>query len=261
MNAAPPEQVERLNSLMEENPMLSCFEQATGTVLSAQDGTIHKDFRLFLTADSRRPNTHRLSDALRNRVISIQVAEPTQLQELEEIARAELSGVCAGSELATITAKFHVQMRDMMQNSNTTSVSQPTLRSLLHALRDATAGSQENAVQSVVRSLFRTYAGAADPAQRSAACKVAAELLESQARGKVGGFSVLPPRATELHAWQSDAAEVGRSMAHLEQAVLTAAWDFIMGVASGDFDLKTASSMASQVSSNGREPPINDIHP
>lgn len=69
LNSAPPEVVERLNSLMEDEPRLHLYEHADGETLSYDGGTIHKDFRLVATANFGRPGAHKLSSALLNRVI------------------------------------------------------------------------------------------------------------------------------------------------------------------------------------------------
>lgn len=71
VNSAPPELLERLNSLMEDEPTLHVYEHAEGEVLSYSDGSIHPDFRLIATADMRRPGAYRLSSATLNRVICL----------------------------------------------------------------------------------------------------------------------------------------------------------------------------------------------
>lgn len=68
VNSAPPEVVERLNSLLEDNPTLNLYEHSAGELLTRDSG-IHKDFRLFATSNSSRVNSNKLSKAFLNRVI------------------------------------------------------------------------------------------------------------------------------------------------------------------------------------------------
>src|SRR4051794_15383638 len=50
INSAPPEVIERLNSLAEEQPVLNLYEHSQGQRLSRDDNSIHAKFRLFATA-------------------------------------------------------------------------------------------------------------------------------------------------------------------------------------------------------------------
>jgi midasin len=78
-NSAPPETLERLNSLFEKDRVLNVFESGEGVVY--RDGAcaddsepgvapVHEDFRIFATANPRRVNTHSLSAAFLNRMVS-----------------------------------------------------------------------------------------------------------------------------------------------------------------------------------------------
>lgn len=53
INSAPPEVVERLNSLFEEEPVLNLYEYSKGKELTLGDG-IHQNFRVFATANMHR---------------------------------------------------------------------------------------------------------------------------------------------------------------------------------------------------------------
>ena len=70
VNSAPPEVIERLNSLLEDNPMLNLIEDSEGRVLTQEDG-IHAEFRFFATANVYRKNSNKLSSAFLNRMIRI----------------------------------------------------------------------------------------------------------------------------------------------------------------------------------------------
>jgi midasin len=70
INSAPPEVLERLNSLTEDNPMLSLYENSNGQLLTQNNG-IHSNFRLFTMANLNRIYSNKLSSAFLNRVIRI----------------------------------------------------------------------------------------------------------------------------------------------------------------------------------------------
>eukprot|EP00966_Prymnesium_polylepis_P212389 4919967-Prymnesium_polylepis.1 len=61
VNSAPPEVIERLNSLFEEDRTLTLLEAGKGPI------HIHKDFRIFATANMKRVNSNKLSSAFLNR--------------------------------------------------------------------------------------------------------------------------------------------------------------------------------------------------
>ncbi|KAL3933399.1 MAG: hypothetical protein SGPRY_000294, partial [Prymnesium sp.] len=65
VNSAPPEVIERLNSLFETPPTLSLLEAGQS------DLAIHPNFRIFTTANMKRAGSHKLSAAFLNRVIRI----------------------------------------------------------------------------------------------------------------------------------------------------------------------------------------------
>ena len=85
-NSAPPETLERLNSLLEEERFLSVFESGDGVVYKDGVSTddlipgvvaIHSEFRIFVTANTRRVLSNRLSAAFLNRMVSA-VHAPTR---------------------------------------------------------------------------------------------------------------------------------------------------------------------------------------
>jgi midasin (ATPase involved in ribosome maturation) len=65
VNSAPPEVIERLNSLFEEQPTLTLLEGGKGHI------DIDPGFRIFTTANMQRANSNHLSAAFLNRVIRI----------------------------------------------------------------------------------------------------------------------------------------------------------------------------------------------
>ncbi|GIQ80035.1 hypothetical protein KIPB_000761 [Kipferlia bialata] len=86
IHAAPNDVVERLNSLAEENPTLTVYEQGTGHRFSmdAEDPKyrISPNFRLFLTADNSRSfHSGSVSGALLSRCVVVST-EPTIMEGL-----------------------------------------------------------------------------------------------------------------------------------------------------------------------------------
>ncbi|CAF1367770.1 unnamed protein product, partial [Rotaria sordida] len=71
VNSAPSEVLERLNSLTEDQPMISLYENSKGQKLTIENGGIHPNFRLFTTANLNRIYSNKLSPAFLNRVIHI----------------------------------------------------------------------------------------------------------------------------------------------------------------------------------------------
>ena len=71
INSAPQEVVERLNSLIEEEPMLNLYEASEAANLTLENGGIHEEFRLFATSNTQRINSNKISTAFLNRVIRI----------------------------------------------------------------------------------------------------------------------------------------------------------------------------------------------
>jgi hypothetical protein len=88
--AAPQEVIERINSLLEEQPTLHLTEVANGDELTADNGGIHSEFKVFATANMRRVHTNKLSTALLNRVLRVWLP-PLDAELLEAIAAVDAS--------------------------------------------------------------------------------------------------------------------------------------------------------------------------
>ena len=118
---APPEIIERLNSLLEEKPTLNIYEHHDGDELSLANGKIHTNFRLFATANSQRVSSYKLSAAFLNRIIRIWLpqiddnlcASQARQHDVYEIAN-EMIKIAAPhhSTLALMLVKFHAELKD-----------------------------------------------------------------------------------------------------------------------------------------------------
>eukprot|EP00397_Hematodinium_sp_SG-2012_P000002 GEMP01000002.1.p1 GENE.GEMP01000002.1~~GEMP01000002.1.p1 ORF type:complete len:4987 (+),score=1049.94 GEMP01000002.1:46-15006(+) len=106
LNMAPPEVMERLNSLMEEEPSLTLYEGTDTEELRVNAG-IHPDFRIFATANPQRISTQKLSSAFRNRMLVVRV---NPLESELAIAKSLVADVQGGDELAWVAAQFHDQV-------------------------------------------------------------------------------------------------------------------------------------------------------
>ena len=71
INSAPQEVIERLNSLIEETPMLNLYEGSESAILTLENKGINEEFRLFATSNMQRISSNKLSSAFLNRVIRI----------------------------------------------------------------------------------------------------------------------------------------------------------------------------------------------
>ncbi|CAF4262361.1 unnamed protein product, partial [Rotaria sp. Silwood2] len=117
INSAPPDVLERLNSLTEEKPMLSLYEKSDGNVLSKGAG-IHEDFRLFSTANLNRIYSNRLSSAFLNRVIRIwlpvidEIHKDNNLEsDLYELLSNQLMTVPGGKQFAQLLVTVHNKVK------------------------------------------------------------------------------------------------------------------------------------------------------
>ena len=71
INRAHGEVVERLNSLLEADSMITLTEKGSGEVLTRVNQTIHPEFQLFATGTSSKSDGYELSSAFKNRVCRI----------------------------------------------------------------------------------------------------------------------------------------------------------------------------------------------
>ncbi|CAF4794749.1 unnamed protein product, partial [Rotaria sp. Silwood1] len=121
VNSAPPEVLERLNSLTEDNPMLSLYEKSSGEILNQKHG-IHPNFRLFTTANLNRVHSNKLSSAFLNRVIkiwlpsmdadiNINTIDSIKSNDLYELLGVQLADVPAGKQLTELLLLTHSKVK------------------------------------------------------------------------------------------------------------------------------------------------------
>ncbi|CAF3786308.1 unnamed protein product [Rotaria socialis] len=142
VNSAPSEGLERLNSLTEDNPVLSLYEFADGQILTKKDnpiissyknsngqiltekiGIIHENFRLFATANLNRIYSNKLSSAFLNRVIRIWLPpidecdekDPTK-SDLYELVSTQLMSIPAGKQLAHLLLLIHIHVKQYVKD-------------------------------------------------------------------------------------------------------------------------------------------------
>ena len=123
VNSAPPEVLERLNSLTEEKPMLSLYENSDGKVLRRGEG-IHENFRLFTTANLNRIYSNKLSSAFLNRVIRLWLPvideidpEKPKESDLYELVSHQLIKIPAGKQLAHLLILTHYNVKRSVQEN------------------------------------------------------------------------------------------------------------------------------------------------
>ncbi|CAF3688580.1 unnamed protein product [Rotaria sp. Silwood1] len=129
INSAPAEVLERLNSLTEDNPILSLYENSNGQILTQSNG-IHSNFRLFTTANLNRIYSNKLSSAFLNRVIRICLPpidqwnmtnenDPTK-SDLFELISIQLSTIPAGKQLTHLLILMHLNVKQYVKDGHLT---------------------------------------------------------------------------------------------------------------------------------------------
>lgn len=170
INSAPAEVLERLNSLTEDNPMLSLYENSDGEVLTQSNG-IHPNFRLFTIANLNRIYSNKLSSAFLNRVIRIclppidqwdasQGNDPTN-SDLYELISIQLSNIPAGQQLTHLLILMHLNVKQYVKEGRLTYPSDflVTYRLLEQSIRTLRylVDQNINPVDACYWSLLRSY--------------------------------------------------------------------------------------------------------
>ena len=147
VNSAPPEVIERLNSLFEEQPTLTLLEGGKGRI------DIDPGFRIFTTANMQRANSNNLSAAFLNRVIRIwlppldsqllgraidlrqQDIEQTEAFAIISTKLSELKAFSAGKWRLTmilLTLHAHLKYKVLVKEATMAASAQLTFRFMLN---------------------------------------------------------------------------------------------------------------------------------
>ncbi len=221
VNSAPSEVVERLNSLLEERPMLSLYEHADGDVLTYDNG-IHQDFRFFATANIYRKNSSKLSSAFLNRMVRIWLPRmDSELSsttasglpnvastDLMQLVRMKFGGISGGHELALVLLRFHQALQntkatqDKLQFVTGFTLSfrclQQTMRTVLYLKQY-----DGSPVASLVWSIQRNYisAAASSASSQRMCAMLAAELKKPDVMlTEDAAYRALPPSPQTMAA-------------------------------------------------------------
>jgi len=205
VNSAPPETLERLNSLLEQDRMLNLYEAGDGKEFrdrptGAGQEAIHPDFRIFATANTRRVHSNKLSAAFLNRMIRIWLPEldcrgvqlnvdstgDARTTDLLDLVLAQCIGVSGGREIANLAVEFHLAVKDKEAKKGLTLMAgySFSFRSLQFACRTMCYLIKEKAVPPLIAlawGLARSYTSCiSDPGERS----LVLEVLERIARAR-----------------------------------------------------------------------------
>ena len=168
INSAPSEVLERLNSLTEDNPMLSLYENSKEQILSQSNG-IHPNFRLFTTANVNRIYSNKLSAGFLNRVIRICLPSMDEWNskndsDLHELVSSQLATISAGRQLANLMVSMHFNVQQFVRDGHLTYPSDflVTYRLLQQCVQTFRylVDQQINPVDACYWSLLRSYCSA-----------------------------------------------------------------------------------------------------
>jgi hypothetical protein len=240
INSAPPEVMERLNSLTEDHPTFNLYEHSKGETLSRAAGTIHRSFRLFATSNTRRPQSHKLSSAFLNRVLKITLApmdyglrsKNAASHPLLSVVQRSFANVSGGAELALCCTCFHSEAKALAASGDVKPMSGYDInaRCLLRAAGYASSllrSSSIPAPQAAAAALVNNYVvGVSDREQQAHLLGVLAEELCSSAMMK-RHYPRLQLLDSALELWQTELVALSGKMADFElqlaQAVLSLA--------------------------------------
>eukprot|EP00882_Tetradesmus_deserticola_P015127 GHRQ01016105.1.p1 GENE.GHRQ01016105.1~~GHRQ01016105.1.p1 ORF type:complete len:284 (+),score=127.66 GHRQ01016105.1:184-1035(+) len=241
LNTAPPEVVERLNSLFEDSPTLHLYEHSDGEVLSRAAGSIHPSFRLFGTCNPGRISAHKVSTALLNRVIRICLMpldagltlDNADEHDLMHILAHRFSGVHGGLELASLCVRFHASVTAAVAAGQVKLLGgyPLTARSMLFAAQGALQYMQRSEcspVAAAVKALLTTYIpGVASREQQLLLLRAAAAAVSSPDLSSKASYEQPTVGAAGADTWQQQAAGLSSKMAQLEELVAAASWALV----------------------------------
>ncbi len=228
-NSCPPEVLERLNSLLEQDRVLNLYECGEGKEYSDAANTIHTDFRVFATANTKRAHSNKLSAAFLNRMVRIWLPDVDTSPHLYDIVLRDFAGVYGGRELAKVAVSFHHAVTEMELKKELTFISgySITFRSLKYACRTMRYLIREKRVPpffALAWGLVRTYSSCLSVGQQRAMlmdrlCRV---LREERAVWQQAGTTFPPVRSvvSARRALDVDVELVSRNAGNLERVLV-----------------------------------------
>lgn len=243
VNSAPPDAIERLNSLTEDDPFLKIFEN-TGEELtrtkpvdggSKQAGMIHEDFRLFATANMVRVGSNKLSGAFLNRMLRIwlpaidhglEATADVRTHDTWPILTSMLQGVHGGYECAALCLEVHKTLAKDVSEGKIVMISGVpiTFRHLLHAMK-TTRWFVENLDVSpplaTAWALCRSYVMPITvPEQRRAAMSLFRDSITKSCEVLHTSIIAIPPVLRRPQQWQLDQVGLLETMLIFEQSAI-----------------------------------------
>ena len=163
INSAPPDAVERLNSLLEEEPVLNMFEQSSGGLLVRGNG-IDPEARIFATANLEREHSNNLSAAVLNRVLRIRLravddgieSKVAQTHAVYAIASKLMHG---DNRMALVVAQFHGELKKHIKCGDVSLPrgSQMSFRNVQYACTAAAYFKEKRKLSSTVSATWGIY--------------------------------------------------------------------------------------------------------
>ncbi len=175
INSAPPEVIERLNSLLEDEPTLNLIEMGSGEELTRDNGGIHPDLRIFATANTRRIGSNKMSSALLNRLLRLWLpplddgladvgseAKDLEAHDLFFVVLDMLPNFPGKVKVAHLLLRFHAIVKGMVDTEPLTLVgdAQITFRTCMRTISCAITAmrtTRGRALNAFVWSILRNY--------------------------------------------------------------------------------------------------------
>lgn len=175
INSAPPEVVERLNSLLEDEPTLNLIEMGSGEELTRENDGIHPELRIFATANTGRIGSNKMSSALLNRLLRLwlpaldaglvgvgKATDDLEAHDLFAIVLDMLPNFSGKVKIAHLLLRFHAVAKDKADRQLLSLVgdAQVTFRTCMRAISCAITAAHKTggrALKAFAWSILRNY--------------------------------------------------------------------------------------------------------
>lgn len=240
INSAPSEVVERLNSLLEDEPTLNLIEVGSGEELTRDNGGVHPELRIFARANTRRIGSNKMSSALVNRLLRLWLpplddglvgvgngTEDLEARDLFAIVLDLLPNFPGKAKVAHLLLRFHAVAKDQADKRLLTLVgdAQITFRSCMRTISCATTAMRTTggrALNAFAWSILRNYV---DCVRTHDGNHVHASHLRDELCTLLQNTTVRDALGSSLHAarsgaasppWLVDHADLRQTMAAVE---------------------------------------------